>query len=93
MELKRLVSHESLITEISGEVATLAAFLEVPYNVRSEYDHIYIKRATPPIELGSFFTRRDSDVMVSPKVFCEILMDIKGGLTILEAYNKQGYIF
>lgn len=93
MELIQLFSHESLITEISGEVADLAAFLEIPDEIQSQDDHIYIKRATPPLEVDSFYTRRDSDVMVSPKVFCEILMDIKGGLTVLEAYNKQGYTY
>ena len=93
MELIQLFSHEALVTEIPGEVANLASFLDIPYNIQSEDDHIYIKENPLPIELASFYLRRNSDVMVSTKVFCEILMDIKGGLTVLEAYNKQGYIF
>ena len=93
MELIELGSHESLVTEISGEVADLAAFLEIPYNIQSEDDHIYIREASPPLALNTFYIRRDSDVEVSTKVFCEILMDIKGGLTVLEAYEKQGYTF
>ena len=93
MELIRLALHESLVTEVSGEVTDLATFLDIPYNVQSEDDHIYIKNASLPVELTSFHLRRDSDVMVSSKVFCEILMDIVGGLTVLEAYNKQGYTY
>ena len=93
MELIELALHESLVTEVSGEVADFATFLEIPYNIQSEDDHIYIKYDCLPIELSSFYLRRSSDVEVSTKVFCEILMDIKGGLTVLEAYNKQGYTF
>ena len=93
MELIELVLHESLVTEVSGEVADFASILEIPYNIQSEDDHIYIREASPPLALNSFYLRRDSDVMVSTKVFCEILMDIKGGLTVLEAYEKQGYTF
>ena len=93
MELIKLSLHESLVTEVSGEVTDFAAFLDIPYDIQSEDDHIYIKKASLPVELTSFRHRRDSDVMVSPKVFCEILMDIVGGLTVREAYNKQGYTF
>ena len=93
MELIKLALHESLVTEVSGEVTDFAAFLDIPYDIQSEDDHIYIKEASLPLELTSFRLRRNSDVMVSSKVFCEILMDIVAGLTVLEAYNKQGYTF
>lgn len=93
MELIELGSHEALVTEISSEVADLAAFLEIPCNIQSEDDHIYIRESSSPLALNTFYIRRENDVMVSPKVFCEILMDIKGGLTVLEAYEKQGYTF
>ena len=93
MELIKLGSHEALVTEISDEVANLAAFLEIPYNIQSGDDHIYIREASPPLALNTFYIRRKNDVMVIPKVFCNILMDIKGGLTVLEAYQKQGYTF
>ena len=93
MELIQLPSHEELVTEISGEVADLASILGIPYEIHNDHDHIYIKFDCLPLELTSFYLRRSSDVMVSTKVFCEILMDIKGGLTVLEAYKKQGYTF
>ena len=93
MELIELVLPESLITEVSDEVVDFAAFLGIHYDIQSEDDHIYIKEAYLPLQLTSFHIRRNSDVEVSTKVFCEILMDIVGGLTILEAYNKQGYTY
>ena len=94
MKLIKLASRDSLVTEVSGEVADFASFLNIPYNIQTEDDHIYIiKEGSLPIELTSFHFRRNSDVKVSTKVFCEILMDIKGGLTVLEAYEKQGYTF
>ena len=93
MELIKLVLPESLITEVSDEVADFAAFLDIPYDIHSEDDHIYIEEASLPLQLTSFSIRRNSDVEVSTKVFCEILMDIVGGLTILEAYNKQDYTY
>ena len=93
MELIKLDLHESLITEVSGEVADLASFLGIPHDIQSKDDHIYIKYDCLHIELTSFYIRRSNDVMVSTKVFCEILIDIKSGMTVLEAYNKQGYTF
>ena len=93
MKAKMLSSHESLITAISDEVRDLALILEIPFRIDNEDDHIYIKEAFLPLELDTFYTRRATDVMVSSKVFCEILMDVKSGLSILEAYKKQGYTF
>lgn len=93
MQYIKLNSHQALITEVSGEVADFAAFLDIPYKIQSEDDHIYIVDSTLPLVLESFYIRRDTDVMVSAEVFCEILMDIKSGMSVLEAYNNQGYTF
>ena len=86
----KLRTHESLITYISDEVYNLACLLDIPTDIKHDDDHIYI---TLELNVESFPIRRTSDVMVSPKVFCEILMDIKGGMSVLEAFNKQGYTF
>ena len=86
----KLHTHESLITHISDEVYNLACLLGIPTNIRHGDDHIYISSA---LSLESFPIRRTSDVMVSPKVFCEVLMDIKAGLSVRESYKKQGYTF
>ena len=93
MELTRLLSHQSLITEISDELLNLASFLEIPADISLEDDHVYIMDKVGALSLGSFFFRRDSDVEIPTELFCEILMDIKAGMTVLEAYNKHGYTF
>lgn len=93
MELIHLFAYQSLITEISDELVTFAAFLDIPTNIVRDDDHIYIKDFNSAVSLNTFDNRRASDVMVSPKVFCEVLMDIKSGMSTLEAYNKQGYSF
>lgn len=93
MELIRLANHQALITEISDEILNLANILEIPSEVEREDDHIYIVDKTGDPFLGSFITRRDSDELVTSETFSEILLDIKSGMTVLEAFNKQGYTF
>ena len=93
MKLVKLYSRETLITAISDEVSDLADFLDIPTNIDRADDHIYINVFNSTVSLNTFNNRRASDVMVSTKVFCEILMDIKAGMSIREAYNKQGYTF
>ena len=93
MELTRLLSHQSLITEISDELLNLASFLEIPADIDLEDDHIFIIDKVEALSLGSFFVRRDSDVLISNKTYSEILIDITSGMTVLEAYNKRGYTF
>ena len=55
--------------------------------------YIYIVDKVGALSLGSFFMRRDSDVLISNETYSEILIDITSGMTILEAYNKHGYTF
>ena len=93
MKLIKLFSHEALVTAISDEVTNLADFLDIPTNIDRDDDHIYINNPFTNLSVDTFDNRRASDVMVSPKVFCEVLMDIKSGMSIRKAYNKQGYYF
>lgn len=93
MELKHLHTFQSLITEISDEVLDLANFLEIPLDVNHRDDHIFIRYSDRELSLGSFFHRRDTDVLLSAEDYCNILMDIKAGLSVIEAYQKQGYTF
>ena len=93
MELKNLHTFQSLITEISDEVLDLAVFLEIPLEIDNNDDHIFIQYRDRPLSLGSFFVRRDTDVLLTTEDYCNILMDIKGGLSVIEAYQKQGYTF
>lgn len=94
MELTRLLSHQSLITEISDELLNLASFLEIPAgDVDLEDDHIFIVDKVGALSLGSFHVRRESDVLISNKAYSDLILDITSGMTVLEAYNKQGYTF
>ena len=93
MELRCLVSHQSLITETSDELITLASFLGIPADINLEDDHIYIVDKVAALSLGSFFMRRDSDILIPNETYSEILIDITSGMTVLEAYNKHGYTF
>ena len=93
MELIHLFSHQYLITETSDELLSLALFLEIPADIDLEDDHIYIVDKVGALSLGSFHTRRESDVVISNKAFSDLLIDITSGMTILEAYNKHGYTY
>ena len=93
MELTHLFSHQYLITETSDELLNLALFLEIPADIDLEDDHIYIVDKVGALSLGSFHTRRESDVLISNKAFSDLLIDITSGMTILEAYNKHGYTY
>ena len=91
--MQKLYSHQALIANISDELLDLATFLDIPVDVELKHDHVFILDSEKDLAISSFYTRRDSDVMVSPEVFCEVLMDIKGGMSVLEAFNKQGYTY
>ena len=93
MGLIHLYSHQSLIAEISDELLNLASVLEIPADIDLEDDHMFIVDRVGALSLGSFIVRRDTDVESSNKIYSEILIDITSGMTVLEAYNKQGYTF
>ena len=89
----KLRAYEDLITSVSDEVSSLAYLLGIPADITHTDDHIYISESKSVLSIESFPIRRASDVIVSSEVFCEVLLDIKGGMTVLEAYNKHGYTF
>ena len=89
----KLRTYEDLVTHASDAVYNLACLLDIPTNITHTDDHIYIKESKSVLSIESFPIRRASDVMVSSEVFCEVLMDIKGGMSVLEAFNKQGYTY
>ena len=89
----KLRTHEDLVTHASDEIFNLAYLLDIPTNTTHTDDHLYIREFKSELSIQSYPVRRASDVMVSSEVFCEVLMDIKGGMSVLEAFNKQGYTF
>ena len=92
-KMQKLYSHQALITKPSDELLDLATFLDIPVDVELEHDHVFIVDSQKDLTISSFYLRRDSDVCITTKDFCEILMDIKAGMSVLEAFNKQGYTF
>ena len=93
MELKHLPAHQSLITEISDELITFAEFLDIPADIDTQDDHVFISGNEEEFSLASFHFRRDSEVEIPTELFCEILMDIKAGMTVIDAFNRQGYTY
>ena len=93
MKLKQLRTHQSLITEISEELITLANFLGIPTDICMEDDHVFISDKEGELTLDSFLLRRTTDVLIPTELFCEILMDIKAGMTVIDAFNRRGYTF
>ena len=93
MKLIKLYTYQSLITEISDELVTFAAFLDIPTDINMQDDHIFILDNVGGCSLSSYHFRQDSDVLVPTKVFCELLMDIKAAMTVIDAFNRQGYTY
>ena len=93
MELIHLPSHQALITEISEELVTFAEFLDIPADIDMQDDHVFISGHEGELSLCTFYSRRIIDVLIPTELFCEILMDIKSGMTALDAYNRRGYTF
>ena len=93
MELTCLLTYQSLITEVSDELVTFAEFLDIPADIDMQEDHVFISDNEEEFSIASFDLRRDSDVLIPTEVFCELLMDIKAGMSIREVYNKHGYTF
>lgn len=92
MELIHLVSHQALIVEASPQILDLANLLNIVSDINLEDDHIFIVSARE-LSLGSFFIRRNTDVLLSTDKFSEVLLDIKSGMSTLAAFNRQGYTF
>lgn len=93
MELKHLLSHQSLITEISDELVTFVEILDIPADINKEDDHAFISDIEGDLALDSFYQRQNTDVVLPAEVFCELLMDIKAGMTVIDAFNRRGYTF
>ena len=93
MKLICLLTCQSLITEISDELVTFAEFLDIPADIDMQDDHVFISSNEEEFSLASFHFRGDSDVLIPTEVFCELLMDIKAGMTVIDAFNRQGYTY
>lgn len=97
MKLITLDSPGYLTTPMDSSILTLAHLLNVelgkPFNTDVPYLFLLIDRETQSLIQISYDYARESDVEVSSKVFSEIIMDIASGMSVITAFEKQGYTY
>ena len=97
MNLITLDSPEYLTTPMDSSILTLAHLLNVeldtPFNTRDPYLFLVIDRETQSLIRISSDYAMELDIEVSSKVFSEIIMDITSGMSVITAFEKQGYTF
>ena len=97
MNLITLHAPRYLTTPMDSSILTLAHLLNVelgkPFNTRDPYLFLAVDRKTENlIEISSDYAT-DLDIEVSSKVFSEIIMDIASGMSVITAFEKQGYTY
>ena len=97
MNLITLYAPGCLTTPMDSSILTLAQLLNVnvdtSLNTNVPYLFLIIKRETQNLFQISSDYGRESDVEVSSKVFSEIIMDITSGMSVITAFEKQGYTY
>ena len=97
MNLITIASPGCLTTPMDSSILTLAQLLNVglgkPYNTNAPYLFLVIDRETQSLLRISSAYINASDVEVSSKTFSEIIMDIASGMSVITAFEKQGYTF
>lgn len=97
MNLITLESPAYLITPMDSSILTLAHLLNVelgkPFNTNVPYLFLVIDRETQSLLRISSDYLNASDVEVSSKTFSEIIMDIASGMSVITAFEKQGYTY
>ena len=97
MNLITLDSPEYLVTPIDSSILTLAHLLNVefgkPFNTNAPYLFLVIDRETQSLLRISSDYPNASDIEVSSKTFSEIIMDIVAGMSVITAFEKQGYTY
>ena len=97
MNLITLGSPGYLTTPMDSSILTLANLLNVelgkPFNTEVPYLFLVIDRETQSLLRISSDYVMELDVEVSSKVFSEIIMDIASGMSVITAFEKQGYTY
>ena len=97
MNLITLESPAYLITPMDSSILTLAHLLNVElgksFNIDDPYLFLVIDRETQSLLRISSDYPNASDVEVSSKTFSEIIMDIASGMSVITAFEKQGYTY
>ena len=97
MKLITLGSPGYLTTPMDNSILTLAHLLNVKFDNSFNTNVFYIflvvdKKTESLVEIASDWAM-DLDVEVSSKVFSEIIMDIASGMSVITAFEKQGYTY
>ena len=97
MNLITLDSPGYLTTPMDSSILTLAHLLNVEidtfFDPRNPYLFLRINQKTESlVEIASAYAT-ESDVEVSSKIFSEIIMDIASGMSVITAFEKQGYTY
>ena len=97
MNLITLYSPGHLTTSMDSSILTLAHLLNIgldnPFNTSVPYLFLDIDKETQSLIQISSDYPRDADTEVSSKIFSEIIMDIASGMSVITAFEKQGYTY
>ena len=97
MNLITLRSPGYLTTPMDSSILTLAHLLNVEletfFNPRNPYLFLMVYQKTESLVEIASANATESDVEVSSKVFSEIIMDIASGMSVITAFEKQGYTY
>ena len=97
MNLITLSSPRYLTTPMDSSILTLAHLLNVkfdtPFNTNVPDIFLAVDLNNESlIEIASDYAT-DADVEVSSKIFSEIIMDIASGMSVITAFERQGYTY
>ena len=97
MNLITLGSPGYLTTPMDSSILTLAHLLNVeldtPFNANVPYLFLVVDRETQSLIQISSDYAMELDIEVSSKTFSEIIMDIASGMSVITAFEKQGYTY
>ena len=95
MSLQLLSTPARLITDVDPVIINLCHQLGIASRwIDIEHDHMYLALADrPDMFLTSSAKRTPQDVYTTPDVFLNILLDIASGLSVITAFEKQGYTY
>lgn len=95
MKLCRLLAPSYLIVDPDSSIVDLAYLLGLEVDVDLSHDHFHIHANTHHEfqALTSYVSPTLNDVRVTPEVFSKILIDIASGMTVMTAFEKQGYTY
>ena len=95
MSLQLLSTSARLITDVDPVIINLCEQLGIKTCwIDIEHDHMHLALIdSPEMFLTSASIRSKEDVYVTPDVFLNILLDIASGMSVITAFEKQGYTY